>query len=97
MGQVTLCKNCLEQIISKLTPNDVYVLYRLRDKTNGMTGDTRSQIFETLSDRMSVFQLSQSLMRLELVGLIGEFKAGKNTLYFITQNGQSVLGILSNQ
>jgi hypothetical protein len=97
MGEVSLCKACLEQIIGKLTDKDVYVLYRLRDKRNGLTGETRSQIFRSLSDRMSDFQLGQSLMRMELVGLIGSFKAGKNTHFYITRNGLAVLEILSNQ
>lgn len=92
-----LCRSCLMEIISKLTPNDVYVLYRLRDKTDGKTGENRSQLYEALADRMSIFQLSQALMRMELLGFINSFKVGKTFNYYITNNGLAVLEILSKQ
>lgn len=94
---ICLCPKCTEQVVSKLTPNDVYLLHELKDKTTAQTGATRDEVFAKLKDTMSVFQLGQSLMRMEFVGFISSLKSGKTTYYHITQSGIVVLNILSNQ
>lgn len=90
-----LCNRCIEQIVKKLTPNDIYVLHELKDRVAAQTGANREELFKNLKNTMSIFQLSQSLMRLELVGLIDGMKIGKFTFYHITSEGLTALDILN--
>lgn len=91
-----LCSQCLNKLVNKLTPKDIYVLYDLKS-TTPQSGETRSEINERLHENMSIFQLAQSLMRVELLGLVDELKSGKIIYYFITSEGKEILNILSKK
>jgi hypothetical protein len=92
-----LCRKCIEQVVKKLTPNDIYVLHELKDSVVVQTGASKKELLESLKNIMSIFQLSQALMRLELVGFVDGMKIGKSTAYYITSEGLLALDILSNR
>ncbi|NLZ52087.1 MAG: hypothetical protein GX892_02880 [Thermoanaerobacteraceae bacterium] len=92
-----LCSNCISEVLDKLTPNDIYLLHELKERTTAQLGDTRQGILERLSKVMSVFQLQQALIRMELLGLIGKQRYGKTMHYYITDSGLLVLEILSSR
>ncbi len=94
---MSLCINCISGLIDKLTPNDIYVLHELKDKTTAQTGETKKELFNELKDVMTVFQLQQALMRLGLLGFIGSQRYGRTIHYHITPSGLAVLDILSSR
>lgn len=94
---MSLCPNCIEKITEKLTPNDIYVLHQLQDKAVAQTGETKKEIFESLEDSMTDFQLYQALMRMEFLGFIGTQKRGRSMIYYIKESGIIALNILSER
>lgn len=90
-----LCDHCLERTMKKLTPNDVFVLHELKDYQTPQTGAVKAEIYDSLIDTLSHFQLTQALMRLELLGLIGSMRVGRQTFYYCTDSGHSMLELLS--
>lgn len=91
------CNDCIHNLISKLTPNDIYVLYKLADKSTVQTGESKNEIFKDLKDVMSAFQLQQALMRMDLIGLVDSQRQGRVIHYHITNNGSAVLQILDSE
>ena len=85
----------LQRIIRKLTPNDIYILHALREKTTPQLGLTRDEI-KSDTDK-SDFNIFLSINRLELVDLIDTLKVGKTNQYSISDLGIRVLEILSNE
>lgn len=92
-----LCHQCISDIMDRMTPYDVYILNELRDKTTAQLGANRDELSNLLGGNMSIFQISQSLLRLELVGFVGKLKSGRVEHFHITANGLAVLGALSKQ
>lgn len=83
----------LERILPKLTPNDIYVLHTLSDKTTPQLGMTRSEI-KNNTDK-SDFNIFLCINRLELVGFINTLKVERTNQYSISYLGLKVLEILS--
>lgn len=92
-----LCRQCIEKAVKKLAPNDIYVLHELKDRNAPQTGASRKELLASLNGTMSVFQLAQALMRLGLLGFIGEAKFGSSMVYYITAEGLLALEILKRQ
>ena len=94
---MSLCSNCVLKLIDKLAPNDIYLLHKLQEKITAQLGESRTELYSELKDVMSMFQLQQAIMRMELLGFIGTRKYGKTMHYYITDSGLLVLDILSKK
>ena len=94
---MSLCSDCISGVLDKLTPNDIYLLHELKDKTTAQLGDSRKTLYDALKEVMSTFQLQQAIIRMELLGLIGTQKYGNAMHYYITDTGLVVLDILSRR
>lgn len=92
-----LCTNCISGLTEKLTPNDIYLLHELKDKTTAQTGESKKNIYKELESVMTIFQLQQAIMRMKLLGFIGSQRYGKTIYYHITASGLVVLDILSRR
>lgn len=91
------CNQCTINIIEKLTPNDIYLLHELQERNTPQTGKTRKEILNSLKESMSVFQLQQAIMRMELLGLVGSQKQGISRCYHITESGIYALSYLDSK
>jgi len=91
-----MCESCLHEILEKLTTNDIYVLYNLKECADVHAGLTKSDIKKKLTgSNISDFQLRQSLMRLQLVSLIKTTYAGrKSPTHSITEEGLYALNLI---
>lgn len=92
-----LCDHCVQGVISKLTPNDIYALHELQEHNKPQAGISKKELQIRLQEQMSVFQLGQVMLRLELLGMISIFRSGKIFYYSITESGLRALAILKNE
>lgn len=86
-----LCPDCIEQMVKKLTPNDIYVLHELVEHDRPQTGIPKSDLLQRFAGQISDFQLGQAFMRLNLIGFIHVFRSGKVFYYSITESGIAAL------
>lgn len=94
---MTLCSKCLEEIISRLTPDDIVLLHSLKDNTSAQTGLTRRELITIHGERMSPHQLDVALNRLHLVGCVAGLKVSRSINHYLTPDGLKVLQQLKNQ
>jgi len=91
-----LCQRCLFQLASNLPPNEIYVLHELEEVNTPQFGLSRAEIYEKLNKQLSVFQLGQALIRLELLGFVKSVRFSK-TVYSITDLGLNALAVLASK
>ena len=91
-----LCEQCVLSVISKLVPNDIFILNQLKDKVVPLAGVTRGDLSKALNDLMSDFQIQQALMRMDLIGFVGSQQQGRIWVYHITPDGLLALEYLKS-
>jgi len=88
------CSSCIQNVLRKLTPIDVMALNYLSDKSCAQIGENKSQILSGAALGISLFQLSQALIRLELLSFVSSIKVGQTQNFYITSLGLKALDAL---
>jgi len=84
----------MQNVLKRLTSVDVMVLNYLSDKVYPQIGESRAQILAFSGIGISSFQLSQALMKLEVLGFVNSLKVGKTHNYYIASAGTKILNLL---
>lgn len=89
------CSECSRGLAGILGNNEVIVLSVLSAEGSNKTQLALSREEIMTKGDLTIFKMSQSITRLEFVGLIKQpYVSGKSKRYYITPEGEKVLGII---